>query len=373
MNTLTPYHPRKFQVEIELDQRTNRKRYPRNFQFLSSSVFSLLKLVLRRALTTHRLGAIPTTSFQTAMQLQDTKKLSIASLCYLLLLGISSESVSAFVPSKTTSPVTTNHEKHSTELNAFVPTTAEAIQEMANARFAFGMCFYGALGIGSIGRELIPIVFGRYQTTSSLESDGSIALGSNAPTLDDEDLGIWGYPEKIYRKDVESILNNPMKPLAIAKKYPIAQDADADKRYTYTHMAESVPFLGYEGFVKANPNANPVALRAVFDSFSNSIGGSNAVSPITAENNMDLYLDNNKSVTGALAKKLNGGKSLGIAAFVFLLVLLGVGDALAIFHLWKGWFPEWQGFSDMPASLFDQNIGILVLPNFFVGDVPPLP
>ena len=291
--------------------------------------------------------------------------------CYLLLLlGISS--VAAFVPSNRRRAVSTSHETRSSPLNAMVPTSAEAIQEMANARFAFGMCFYGALGIGSIGRELIPIVFGRYQTTSSLESDGSIAIGSTTAVRNDEDLGIWGYPETIYRKDVEQILNNPLTPLAIAKKYPIAQDADADERYQYTHMAESVPFLGYDGFVKANPRANPVALRAVFDSFSNSIGGSNAVSPITAQRNIDLYLDN-KSVTGALAKKLNGGKSLGIAAFVFLLALLGIGDALAIFHLWKGWFPEWQGFSDMPASLFDQNIGILVLPNFFVSDVPPLP
>ncbi len=303
-------------------------------------------------------------------------KVSITSACcsLLLVVGISSKTASAFVPSKSVvSTTTTSREQHSVPLNAVVPTSAEAIQEMANARFAFGMCFYGALGIGSIGRELIPIVFGRYQTTSSLESESSMAIRSSSPIRDDEDLGIWGYPETIYRKDVEQILNNPMAPLAIAKKYPIAQDADADERYQYTHMAESVPFLGYDGFVRANPRANPVALRAVFDSFSNSIGGSNAVSPITAQRNMDLYLNGDKSVNSALAKKLNGGKSLGIAAFVFLLALLGIGDALAIFHLWKGWFPEWQGFSDMPASLFDQNIGILVLPNFFVSDVPPLP
>ncbi len=299
-----------------------------------------------------------------------------AVLC-LALLGIASDTASAFVPSKSTSAIpgrapTRPISKVLLEAGV-VPTTAEAIQEMANARFAFGMCFYGALGIGSIGRELIPIVFGRYQETSSLESDGSMAAGNRgAQGNDDDDLGIWGYPEKIYRTDVEIILNNPLTPLAIAKKYPISQNEDADERYTYTHMTESVPFLGYDGFVKANPRANPVALRAVFDSFSNSIGGSNAVSPITAQRNIDSFLSN-KAVTGELAKKLNGGKSIGIAAFVFLLALLGIGDALAIFHLWKGWFPEWQGFSDMPASLFDKNIGIAVLPNFFVGDVPPMP
>ena len=75
-----------------------------------------------------------------------------------------------------------------------------------------------------------------------------------------------------------------------------------------------VPFLCYGGFVKANSRANPVALRAVFDSFSNSISGSNAVSPITAERNMDLFLTKRArgraTVTGELAKKLNGGKTL---------------------------------------------------------------
>lgn len=307
------------------------------------------------------------------------KTLLIPAALYLVLLGILSDTASAFAPSKSTSAVSVSATKNQARLPSrlevgVVPTTAEAIQEMANARFAFGMCFYGALGVGSIGRELIPIVFGRYQTTNSLESDGSIAVRSGGAVANsDEDLGIWGYPEKIYKKDVEMIMNNKLTPLAIAKKYPIAKDEDADERYVYTHLTEAVPFLGYDGFVKANPRANPVALRAVFDSFSNSIGGSNAVSPITAQRNIDTYLDSNKKVTGALAKKLNGGKSLGIAAFVFLLALLGIGDALAIFHLWKGWFPEWQGFSDMPASLFDQNIGITVLPNFFVGDVPKIP
>ena len=313
------------------------------------------------------------------MTVQGTLKIWIpTTVFYLVVLsGIAPENVSAFVPSKSTSSARSS--KASSQLGAtMVPTTAEAIQEMANARFAFGMCFYGALGVGSIGRELIPIVFGRYQTTNSLESsDGSSAtIRSASKNIIDndqeDDLGIWGYPEKIYRTDVEMILKNKLSPLAIAKKYPIAQDEDADKRYEYTHMKDSVPFLGYDGFVKANPRANPVALRAVFDSFSNSIGGSNAVSPITAQRNIDTFLVN-KAVTGGLAKKLNGGKSLGIAAFVFLLVLLGVGDGLAVFHLWKGWFPEWQGFSDMPSSLFDQNTGIAVLPNFFVGDVPPIP
>jgi len=281
----------------------------------------------------------------------------------------------AFVPSSNIGSGKIQTTQSPSKLNAaMVPTSPEAIQEMANARFAFGLCFYGAAGIGSIGRELIPVVFGRYKSTSSLESGETASKTTKATTTtrdNDEDLGIWGYPEKIYRKDVEAILNNPLTPLQIAKKFPIAEE-----RYQYTHMKDAVPFLGYEGFVKANPKANPVALRAVFDGFSNSIGGSDAVSPVTAQRQLDLYLQpgqgRSKTVTDQLAKKLNGGKALGIAAFVFLLVLLGVGDGLAIFHLWKGWFPEWQGFSNMPDSLFDGDIGVTVLPNFFVADVPKI-
>ena len=39
----------------------------------------------------------------------------------------------------------------------------ELALEMGAARGAFALCFYGALGVGSIGRELIPLVFGRYE------------------------------------------------------------------------------------------------------------------------------------------------------------------------------------------------------------------
>lgn len=314
------------------------------------------------------------------------RKMLLPAVYCLVFLGIASDHASAFVSSKNTAKcrmptvgdkarVPSRPSSVSLEA-AIVPATAEAIQEMTNARFAFALCFYGATGVGSIGRELIPIVFGRYETTKTLESDNKGAANKQK-VVDDEDLGIWGYPEKIYRKDVETILNNPLTPLAIAKKYPITQDKDAPPRREYTHMKETVPMLGYDGFAKANPRANPVALRAVFDSFSNSIGGSNAVSPITAQRNLDSFLEKGARrkgiVTGGMAKKLNGGKSLGISAFVFLLVLLGIADYLAIFHLWKGWFPMWEGFSNMPSSLFDGSTGVTVLPNFFVADVPPKP
>ena len=228
------------------------------------------------------------------------------------------------------------------------------IEEVTNARFAFWMCFYGAAGVGSIGRELIPIVFGRYERNKKLAVAGQTSGGG-------EDLGIWGYPEKIYRSDVEDILNNSMDAEVIAKKYAVP----VENQYQYTHIVPT-QFLTYDAFVAANPKANPVAVRAVFDSFSNSIGGGNSVAPASAQMRIDAY----KEDLSAMANKLNSGKSLGIVAFVTVLILLGIADGLAIFHIWKGWFPEWQGFNNMPASLFSSETGIATLPQYFVNDLP---
>jgi len=66
---------------------------------------------------------------------------------------------------------------------------------------------------------------------------------------------------------------------------------------------------------------------------------------------------------------MNSGKLIGISAFLTVLVLLGIADGLAIYHVWKGWFPEWQGFNQMPGSLFNADTGIFTLAKFFVLDV----
>lgn len=268
----------------------------------------------------------------------------IASVILLALLGRASSFAPIAAPSR--SPSTTARD---------VLVDPSLVEEMNSARGAFGMCFFGAAGVGSIGRELIPIVFGRYQSNQALPTAAVSPAG--------EDTGIRGYPQTIYRDDVEAILNNPITASAMANKFK--SDDVAGPRFEYTHMAKT-PFLTYEAFVLANPRANPVALRAVFDSFSNSIGGGNTISPITAQQRIDLY----KSDLGAMSKKLNSGKAIGIASFLFVLVLLGLADYLALYHLWRGWFPEWQGFSNMPASLFASETGIATLPKFFVGDVP---
>ena len=193
------------------------------------------------------------------------------SIFFASVAGIASQNnafstVHAFVPLHPTKTVTTR--------KMLVSDAApETLQEMTNARFAFWMSFYAAAGVGSIGRELIPIVFGRYQSTNSLsvgeekrmnnEANSNRSINNNRiDASSGVDLRIWGYPEKIFTHDVEMILKNPLTPTQIAKRYPISTAG----RYNYTHMkGDDIPFLGYDSFVKANPNANPVALRAVFD------------------------------------------------------------------------------------------------------------
>lgn len=244
----------------------------------------------------------------------------------------------------------------STELNVI---DHELALEMGAARGAFALCFYGAAGIGSIGRELIPIVFGRYQSNQETAKAQTEERDTDKLT----EMGIKGYPEPIYLEDVTKILSNKMDARTIANKYKPG-DVSAP-RFEYTHF-KSPPTLTYEAYKLANPKANPIALRAVFDSFSNSIGGTNGIPPILAQESIDLYKEDITRMT----KKLNRSKVLGVTAFGFVLMLLGFADYLAIYHLWRGFFPEWQGFSDMPSSLLSSEIGIGALPNYFQWEIP---
>lgn len=212
--------------------------------------------------------------------------------------------------------------------------------------------------MGSIGRELIPIVFKRYETNSKLQSSNT------ATTKKKTDLNIKGYAERIYLEDVQSILSNKLDAISIATKY----QGDKSEKYEYTHLKTQniPPFLSFEAYQRANPTSNPVALRAVFDSFSNSLGGINSISPITAQERIDEYTSN----IYTMVQRLNRSKVLGLSAFIFVLSLLGFVDYLTIYHLWRGFFPEWNGFIDLPFSLLDEEIGISVLPKYFVWEIP---
>lgn len=202
--------------------------------------------------------------------------------------------------------------------------------EMGSARGAFALCIYGALGVGSIGRELIPIVFRRYESNNELMSSPMSSKKSKQQQSREksDDMGIKGYPEPIYLSDVQPIISNKMDALAIARRF---DERSESEKYQYTHLAERVPFLTFDSYQRANPDADPMALRAVFDSFSNSIGGGNVISPITAQERLDEY----KEDVSIMTKRLNDSKILGVTAFVIVLLLLGFADYLTIYHLWR--------------------------------------
>ena len=187
---------------------------------------------------------------------------------------------------------------------------------------------YGALGVGSIGRELIPIVFKRYETNSNLKSSNT------SITEKKTDLNIKGYAEPVYLEDVQLILSNTkMDAISIATKY----QEDKSEKYEYTHLETQniPPFLTFEAYQRAHPTSNPVALRALFDSFSNSLGGINSISPITAQERIDEYTNN----INEMVLRLNRSKVLGISAFIFVLLLLGFVYYLTIYHFMERILP----------------------------------
>eukprot|EP00555_Chaetoceros_dichaeta_P012412 CAMPEP_0198269004 /NCGR_PEP_ID=MMETSP1447-20131203/39647_1 /TAXON_ID=420782 /ORGANISM="Chaetoceros dichaeta, Strain CCMP1751" /LENGTH=218 /DNA_ID=CAMNT_0043960353 /DNA_START=314 /DNA_END=970 /DNA_ORIENTATION=- len=217
---------------------------------------------------------------------------------------------------------------------------------MSNSRITFWLCFFGATGSAAVGRAAIP------KTIKSIKLNQSLAGQGNS--LGGEDLGLIGYPETIYREDVEKVLNNPVLIDDIVAKYPIPN--------------RMPNMLQYESFAMANPDANPLAIRAVFDSLVVGIN-KNSAAPQAAQDNIIKF----RTDLDALKKQNNVGKAIGIFAFFFLLSLIGGADWFAFYHGWKGWFPLWPGLSNFPASLFDGNIGVTSIPKYWMGEIPEIP
>jgi len=223
---------------------------------------------------------------------------------------------------------------------------AEMIREMSNSRITFWLCFFGATGSAAVGRAAIP------KTIDSIKLNLSLAGQGNS--LGGEDLGLIGYPETIYREDVEKVLNNPIPMSEIVEKYPVP--------------GRMPNMLQYESFAKVNPDANPLAIRAVFDSLVIGIN-KNSAPPQTAQDNIYKFRED----MDALKYQNNLGKGIGIFAFIFLLSLIGGADWFAFYHCWKGWFPLWPGLSNLPASLVDGNIGLIAIPKYWMGEIPEIP
>ena len=77
---------------------------------------------------------------------------------------------------------------------------------------------------------------------------------------------------------------------------------------------------------------------------------------------LDLY----KEDPTAINEKLLKAKGVGYAAIFTLLFLLGLADFTAAGHAYNGWFPDWPGAIDFPAHIFDSDIGLSKIPDYWI-------
>ena len=213
------------------------------------------------------------------------------------------------------------------------------------ARTAFFIWFFGASGAAGIARSAFPRMYDSVREIQSLKNEG--------PTLGGETLGLSplaGYPRDLFSKDVEAIVNNRMSVEQIVDKFPIENNFLSAKGY-----------LTYAAFQKANAKANPLTIRAVFDTFAQS---TDVVDPRIAQEKLDSYKADINAVSGALLK----AKLIGFMAIATLLFLLGFADIVAAGHAYHGWFPDWPGAEKFPLTIFDKDAGLLTIPQYWLGD-----
>ena len=89
----------------------------------------------------------------------------------------------------------------------------------------------------------IPVTYREWKKTNDLKDKGD--------SLGGPEIELFGYPAPIYSNDVMSILNNNMSVYEIVEKYPVEGALPG--------------YLRYESLVQANPEVQPMAVRAVFD------------------------------------------------------------------------------------------------------------
>ena len=194
--------------------------------------------------------------------------------------------------------------------------------------------------------SVIPVTWREYQKLNELKGQGqSLKAG--------DELDLFGYPEPVYADDVMAIINNNMTVYDIVNAYPVEGQLPG--------------YLRFESMAKANADKSQVAVRALFDSIAIGVN-KNSVAPSVAAEKFELY----KSDLDLMMSNSRLNKTIGVVALIFLLSLIGSADYFALFHLFHGWFPEWQGTSGLPLSLFDFKL-YTSLPSCFMNDVPPIP
>lgn len=244
---------------------------------------------------------------------------------------------------------------HSKSSLSFLPTTSNPAKRglsavdfdaAGEARAAFIIWFFGGSGGVGIALSAFPRMFSRFQQVR--------ALGGTGPTQGGPFVGISPfclYPADIAIADVEQICKTRLSIEQIVEKYPVEGN-----------FLSSNGYLTFDAFQMANAQANPLAVRVIFDTFN---AGSDVSSPTDAQEVMDeLKLNPTTVADKVLASKLKGYSA--ISALMFLL-LLAVYQSTTYFR--EGWFPEWPGLTDLPWSLLDSETGLTAIPRYWLGDI----
>lgn len=219
----------------------------------------------------------------------------------------------------------------------------ELSSAVEGARGEFFLWFFGASGGAGIARSQFPKMYDNVKAISALKGEG--------PTLGGETVGLnvlCGYPEDISLADYQKIVNNPKSLSQLAKEGPKDGSFLVQRGY-----------LTYDAFVAGNKGCNPLAMRAVFDTFATS---TNVVSPIEAQKMMDDFKEDSsgeKFKNALLVSKLQS-----FSAIAFLLFLLGLADIIAFDAASRGWFPDWPGRGHLPEALF--NPGLLSIRDYWL-------
>ena len=267
----------------------------------------------------------------------------------LALFAFLSQTASAFIPETfsdgrhSTRLISANHPRSSNSaLTMWFPD-----EGMEVARGSFGWWIMGAAGSGGAARSAFPKLYNDFVEIQGLRGVG--------PTLGGPTIGLsplLGYPEDVCLKDVEMVVNNPLNIEEITKRYPIKGNFLAAKGY-----------LTLDAFKMANAEANPLAVRVVFDSF----GKPKAVEPTLAQKLLDKYKENPNDIKPNLLL----GKLSVYTAAATLLFLLGLADFASATDLYRGWFPDWPGGQDFPRNLFTPEGNVFKIGEYFLWDVPP--
>ncbi|GMI41649.1 hypothetical protein TeGR_g1719 [Tetraparma gracilis] len=81
---------------------------------------------------------------------------------------------------------------------------------------------------------------------------------------------------------------------------------------------------------------------------------------------ISLKLSKAKAAEGGAFDNPTAGPLLGAAALALLVVVVGLADYFAFYHLWRGWFPMWPGLGNLPASLLDPERGVAAIPKYWL-------